>query len=400
MSHNSRFLHGVVVGLLLAATATASTGYDLWNWYLVPSVASNKGLSGTYWRTDLAILNPYPWKVITVKVRLLKEKVDNTAAAYQELTVPAGGQLLLVDVVKSQFGFEGKGALELRGAGGERFSAVARTYNTATSGTYGQAIDGQSFVSEQGGIAFTAGVRNGGGFRANIGAVNASAVAITLLAEVIDATGVLRATKTFSLLPWSTEQVAVGSFAGEIASCSIRWRCTSTDAGIEWVAYASVVDNASGDAVYLEERADYSYTQVQPSTQIGGFWTGNLVINDIGPETVTARLYQTDAAVSGYLYNAGNGCREVYVTGYEAGGVVTFTGRPYLYPYRNEQIWGTATVLSSTAITGTFTGTGIYANGGSFSFSKTSSFAPVTLATEPFAAPRTRGGHAVSSAEP
>ena len=386
----------LVPAACLAAVAPlwASTGSGLWNWYVVPSAASNKGLQNTTWRTDLAIQNPYPWRAITVRVRLLKEKVDNSAAAFQELTIPAAGQLLLADVVKSRFGYEGKGALELEATGSEMFSVTARTYNTATGGTYGQAINGQEWVNSAGDVAFTTGVRNGAGFRANIGGVNASRVPITLLAEVIDAGGVLRATKTFNLLPWSTEQVAVSSFAGEIAACSIRWRCTSTDSGIQWVAYASVVDNASGDAVYLEERPDYGYTQVQPSTDVTGSWTGSLAITGFVSEDVTARINQWDAWVWGYLYNSANGCRELYLDGYEAGGVVTFTGRPYLYPYRNERIWGTATVVSPTVITGTFTGTGVYAGGGSFSFSRLSSYATNTEAIQPVAAPLARGSHA------
>jgi len=389
----------VLVALLAtSAPAPAATGSGLWSWYVVPSVASNRGLQGTYWRTDLAISNPYPWREITVKLRLLKEKVDNTSAVFQELTVPAGGQLLLPDVVKAQFGFEGKGALELDAADGAMFSVTARTYNTAAAGTFGQAINGQEWVNGGGDMAFTTGVRHGGGFRANIGAVNASRVAMTLIAEVLDAAGTLRASRTFNLLPWSTEQVALSSFAGEIASCSIRWRCTSTDDAIQWVAYASVVDNGSGDAVYLEERPDLGYTQVQPSSDVSGLWTGSLMITGFAPEDVTVRLNQWDAWVWAYLYNSANDCRELYVDGYETGGVVTFTGRPYLYPYRNERIWGTALVVSPTALTGTFSGTGIYAAGGSFSLSKTSPYAGLATSLPPLHPARDRGSHAGPSA--
>jgi len=364
-------LAGVGLGV---RPALASTGYGFWNWYLLPSAASLPGLFGTFWRTDLNIVNPYQYKSITVTVKLLKELVDNTSAPERTFEVAPGAELVVADIVKTQFNAEGKGALVVWTEDGSYFTANARTY-TGTPGTFGQGINGQSSVSTGRGRAFIAGVRNGGGFRTNIGAVNASATSATLIAEVFDTAGVPRGTKSFSLLPWSAQQVSLDSFAGQFGQGFVRWTCSSTSTSIDWVAYASVVDNASGDAVYLEERPDDVYTAYEPAFDLSGRWEGTLDLNGIGSEAVTITVYQDGALVYGYVYNSATGCREMYLEGYETGGTVTFTGRPYLYDMRSDRLSGTAIVVSETTLTGTFTGTGFYAAGGTFALTQTASWA-------------------------
>ena len=355
--------------------ALASTGWGFWNWYVLPSAASLPGLFGTFWRTDLNIVNPYQYKSITVTVKLLKELVDNTSAVEKNYTVAPGAELVVADIVKTEFNVEGKGALVVWTDDGSYFTASARTY-TGAPGTFGQGINGQSAVSTGRGRAFIAGLRNGGGFRTNLGAVNASSTSATLVAEVFDIAGVLRGTKSLSLLPWSAQQVSLDSFAGQFGQGYVRWTCSSTSTSIEWVAYASVVDNASGDAVYLEERPDDVYTAYEPAYDLSGRWEGTLGLNGIGSEAVTITVYQDGGLVYGYVYNSATGCLEMYLEGYETNGIVTFTGRPYLYDMRGDKLTGTATVVSETTLTGTFTGTGFYAAGGTFALTQTAAWAP------------------------
>ena len=366
----------LVGGALVSRPACASTGFGFWNWYLLPSAGSLPGMYGTYWRTDLNIVNPYQFKSITVTAMLLKELVDNSAAPRKTYTVGPGAELVVADVVKSEFGVEGKGSLLLWTADGSYFTASARTY-TGSPGTFGQGINAQGWVSTGRDRAFIAGLRNGGGFRTNLGAVNASDIPITLVAEVVDATGTARGSRTFSLLPWSTEQISVDSFAGQVAQGYVRWTCSTTSSDAQWVAYASVVDNTSGDAVYLEERPDDVATMYEPAYDLSGRWEGTILINGYGSEAVTVNVYQDAAMVWAYVYNSATGCREMYLDGYETGGTITFTGTPYLYDFRGDDLWGTATAVSSTAISGAFMGTGFYASGGTFALAKAASFVAI-----------------------
>jgi hypothetical protein len=376
MGRGVRSLMLAVTVVCVASPTLGAGGYGFWNWYLIPAAASNPGLNQTYWRLDLSVLNPYSWRPITVRMKFLREKTDNTAATYKEFVINAGGQLFLADVVKNQFGVTGKGALLLYTSDGAYFTPNARSYTTSPTGTYGHAVIGQSWTVYGAATAFTAGIRVDSDYRTNIGAVNASADPISILAEVFDANGSVRGSYTFNLLPWSTEQVGVSSFASNFGTGSVRWTASSSAAHFEWVAYATPVDNTSGDAIYLEEREDDSNLTARPQFALSGRWQGSLSIVGFGSEQVTVRISQFGASVSAYIYNAATGCREAYLYGYEDQGTITFSGTPYLLDFWGDYLWGTAIVTSSTAITGTFSGTGPYAYGGSFALSKVSSSFP------------------------
>lgn len=388
----------MVTALLLCVSSPifGAAGFGFWNWYLIPAAASNPGLNQTYWRLDLSVLNPYSWRSITVRIKFLREKTDNTAASYKEFVINPGGQLFLADVVNTQFGVTGKGALVLYTPDGAYFAPNARSYTTSPTGTYGHAVIGQSWTVYGAATAFTAGIRVDSDYRTNIGAVNASDYPISILAEVLDANGSVRGSYTFNLLPWSTEQVGISSFASNFGAGSIRWTSHSTAPYFEWVAYATPVDNTSGDAIYLEEREDNSNLTARPQYALSGRWDGSLSIVGFGTEQVTVRVSQTGASVSAYIYNAATGCREAYLYGVEDQGTITFNGTPYLLDFFGYYLWGTATVTSPTTVTGTFSGTGPYAYGGSFALSKVSSSFPVSGEAS---AIHRRHGRPVSGAE-
>ena len=382
----------VVLLACIASSSLAAGGYGFWNWYLIPAAASNPGLKDTYWRLDLSVLNPYTWRSITVRIKFLREKTDNTTASYKDFVISAGQQLFIADVVGTQFGVTGKGALLLTTADGAYFTPNARSYTTSANGTYGHEVPGQQFVIIGEGTAFTAGIRVDSDYRTNIGAVNASSKSLSILAEVFDANGVVRGSYTFNLLPWSTEQVGVSSFASNFGTGSVRWTVGDSSSSSQWVAYATPVDNTSGDAIYLEEREDDMHLAARPQFALSGRWEGTLSIVDLGSEQVTARISQSGASVYAYLYNAATGCREAYLYGTEDQGTITFSGTPYLLPYYGKSLWGTATVISSTAITGTFSGTGPYASGGTFALSKVSSSFPEPPEDSPNPAPPENSG--------
>jgi len=374
-----RGARSVLLAVLLAAVASSSLaagGSLLSSWYLVPAAASNPGQLGTYWRLDLSVLNPYSSRSITVRIRFLREKTDNTGATYKDFLINAGGQLFIADVVGSQFGVTGKGALELKSTDSAVFGVNARSYTTSPTGTYGHEVPGQSGVLYGGERAFTPGIRVDSEYRTNIGAANRSSVSTSILADVLDANGSVRGSYTFNLLPWSTEQVGVSTFAGNFGTGSVRWTClSSTSSSARWVAYATPVDNASGDAIYLEERREPTDMYARPLYKLSGRWQGTLSVVGFGTEQVVVGMWQYGALVFADIFNAATGCYEASLNGTEDQGTITFDGMSYLLDFYGTSMSGTANVTSSTSIIGTYSG-GPYGNGGSFALSKVSSSFP------------------------
>lgn len=358
-----------LITILAGATqSAASSGYGLWNWYVIPAAANLSGKLGTYWRTDLSIVNPYQYRSIDVSVMLMKDGVDGTYGPSRTFMLAAGQQIVLDDVVGKQFGFQGKGALVVWSDTGAYFTVAARTYTGSTS-TYGQAINGQSIVNRGNGQAFVGGVRNDARFRTNIGVVNASSMSIAVRAEVFDAVGHVVGSTVLNILPWSSSQVSVDPFLGSLSAGYVRFYCLTVGDGIQWVAYASVADNVSGDGVHLEERPDNQYTSLRPSLDISGWWAGSLT-SPVGAESVEAYFFQDGASISGYLFNTYTGCMEAEVWGSESYGTVRFDGYSWFLDYVGEDLWGTANATNSS-MSGTFAGTGVYAGGGSFALSRT-----------------------------
>lgn len=366
----------VLAAVLGAMQAEGATGYGLWNSYMLPSAAHLPGALGTFWRTDLYIQNPYTYQSLSVKVWFLPELTNNSSVQPRVFNIPAGGQLVLEDVVGTQFGATGKGALLVSTDNSDAFVHVAARTYTGASGTYGQAINGQLGANQAGQRALIAGVRNAAGYRANLGTVNCSNTTVEVQADVYDSAGLFRGSRSFTLLPWSSEQVSVSSFAGEFRDGYVKLSSTPSSGNALWLAYASVVDNITGDAVYLEDRPDDVFTYRRPSLDLSGRWEGSLSFS-AGYQSVDVNIYQYGAYVDAYLYDSSTGFRVAHLSGYEEAGQLVFQGSTNVLQYLGDQIWGSAQVTSGgNGLMGTFSGTGVYSGGGTFSVSKSWSFAP------------------------
>jgi hypothetical protein len=311
-------------------------------------------------------------------MRFLQEKTDNSIAPYRDFTINPGGQLNLADVVGTQFGVTGKGALELWTKDGAYFTTNARSYTTSAGGTYGLGISGQDYVMGSGGRAFTSGVRVDASYRTNIGVASASSVPIAVLAKIFDNNGVFQGSYTFNLLPYSNEQVAASGFVPAFGPGAVQWSCLTTGSNIYWVAYATPIDNTSGDSIYLEERKDDQYTTVRPAWNLSGRWVGMLSIVGGGSESVAVDITQDLARVTAEVYDTSTGFHVMHLSGYENQGAISFNGYPYVLQNKNDSLFGTATVTSGSGITGAFSGTGYYSGGGSFALSKVYSTTSLT----------------------
>lgn len=217
--------------------------------YLVPAAAHNPGLNDTSWVTDLDLLNP-GGQAANADLYFLPSGVDNSAAEAVSVEIPAGTSLALRDVVSALFGTEGSGAIRVRSS--SPLVIASRTFTTGDDGTYGQYIAGvpASEATPPGGAALLAGLERSDAFRTNLGLANASATAATALVELRDATGALLSTRDVNLPPYGFLQITdIFAVQGhpQVANGYAVVRNTTADAG--FIAYASVVDERTGDPV-------------------------------------------------------------------------------------------------------------------------------------------------------
>ncbi len=222
----------------------------------LPGGANQPGLGTTRWRTDLEILNRGSF-ASTVTLSLLVWNQDNSSPAQQQLTVQPGEALRIGNVLDQTFGFTGAATLRLTAIGGS-LVVNARTYNDDPGGTYGQLIPAMDLdrAVQPGGTGYlvhlSQSVSPTSGFRTNLGLVSASPFALTVDVELFRADGTSLGTRSYMLRPYESIQAST-IFTAVTASQVDDGYITVTSAtpGAVFFAYASAVDNLSGDAVFI-----------------------------------------------------------------------------------------------------------------------------------------------------
>lgn len=240
--------------------------------FIIPAAANASGSNNTRWTTELSLFNPqrYPLRVTMVFLPTgvgSGERVDFNVAA----NATAYADNVLADV----FERFGTGSLLIATFAEENptvpntvvaraFVVNTRTFNTGTAGTFGQSIPG-TFVGLQdidldGISAIVPGVRNStsssSGYRTNIGAVNLGRSSVTMRVSVFDAEGRTIVDAIPFLVP--PEGHLQDRLPVELSRGSIEFWVeddafqNDPDRRAVVFAYASVVDNRSGDPVYIE----------------------------------------------------------------------------------------------------------------------------------------------------
>ncbi len=219
--------------------------------YLVPGVAHASGLAGSVWRSDLAVVNP---SAAAATLTLTFHDHDTGATTTASRTLSAGATEEWVDVMVSTLGFAAtdqvKGVLEV--ASTEALGISCRTYNQETATrTYGQqlpALTGADALPE-GAEGIVPHLKRGDAFRTNLGVVNLGDEVATVTVRLFGPSGEqVGADRSLTVAAgrWQ-QQTDVLSWAGagdrEIAYARLEVEPATARV---W-AYASLVDNATGD---------------------------------------------------------------------------------------------------------------------------------------------------------
>lgn len=218
--------------------------------------AHQPGYNQTVWRTDLEVHNPGSSQV-TYRVSLLKRDTDNRVAQTLEFTLHGGRSAHFSDIVFNPFGFEGAAALRLTPVNGTLL-VQSRTYNQLAVGSFGQFVPGipsaqaVSFGQEGRLIGLFHEPNPAQGFRTNLGLVNASPAPISVEVDFRGPLGTTFGTRVVNLRTYEFVQLNKAFELVTQERVSGGWmRVHATTTGGAFLAYASVVDNVTGDPIYV-----------------------------------------------------------------------------------------------------------------------------------------------------
>jgi hypothetical protein len=239
----------VTLALILATTPALAFGNELW----IPAAASNPGLHGSMWSTDLWIMNRVLDASIEVTAEFFPEQEGSATPEEAVITVEPGRQIEIPDAVMTLFGEHRPGAIRLYST--DPFSAQSRTANNAgPDGSFGQGIP--AFPATDAAEAWTflgAANRPGNaGLRTNIGLVNLGDEEERISIFARDSgTHADLGTRVIDVGPGGWVQRDVFALFG-VDQQAIELADVSVFApGSRLLGYLSRVDNRSGDGTFI-----------------------------------------------------------------------------------------------------------------------------------------------------
>lgn len=241
-----------------SGTITISGGVEQLT-YTISSQAHLPGAGGTQWRSNVAAVNRTG---STANLTLTYFPYSSGAApVVKNAAVGAGATVEWPDILAGLFGQSGSPKGSVQVASDQPLYLVARTFNQAATGTYGQyypAVTGAQALgtAAAGTHALAAGqvgvlpmLKKNAAFRTNVGILNVGDAAVTALVKLFSAAGIqVGSSKSLTASPSRYIQqddifANVGAGTQDIAYATVE---VQTAGGKIW-AYASVVDAATGD---------------------------------------------------------------------------------------------------------------------------------------------------------
>ncbi|HEV2720467.1 MAG TPA: hypothetical protein VG323_10655 [Thermoanaerobaculia bacterium] len=222
------------------------------NAFLIPAAGNVQGSNGTFFRSDVTFVN-YNDTAQNVGVGFLINGKDNTNEPLTHFTIDPQTVVTIPDFVGTTLKTSGLGSLlvlafDSTGANiddAATIDAFSRiwTPQPGSAGTVSQSFPAVSlFDSVDNFTAIALGLRADAGFRTNIGVVNLDSVKHTWTISSVNN----GKSFTMDVQPFSLSQTGVpADWAGAGGALAIAYDVP--DQGFTWSAYASSVDNLTGD---------------------------------------------------------------------------------------------------------------------------------------------------------
>lgn len=227
----------IVIVLTIAVPALAQ--HTVW----IPIAAHTPGVGTSMWKTDLGILNECAGSV-AVEVVLQR----SAGLASRTFTVNFREHLKLGDVIAQLIDGNTSGSLEIRSD--NPVSVTSRTYNEAPEGTFGQSLPaieiGDGLAAGE--SATLQHLSETSAFRTNIGVVNMGPTQAVVTFALFDPLGGF--VGSFEVTVQAGQVIQDGApYRERFGRSNIDggWAQVSVTSGSGVWAYASVVDNGTGD---------------------------------------------------------------------------------------------------------------------------------------------------------
>jgi subtilisin-like proprotein convertase family protein len=262
---------------------------------MYPVVAHTRGALDTDWRSDIRLFNAAGDREARLRLHLIPPSGSYEFEPRQtDIVVPHSSILALNDVVLERLGFDSaRGSLVIESDQDQIIHGSSRTYTTAGAGTFGQfvaPIIGGQPASAAGDTAIVILPPGGEGHRLNLGLVEVSGHPILAAVTLVDSqtgssVGSSLFTQVEAFANLQLNDILSRLHAENAVDPYVAVSAVQGDGRL--TAYGSLVDNLSGDAVFVigsvPRTTPYLLVPVVAHTagQAGTRWRSDLrVLND------------------------------------------------------------------------------------------------------------------------
>lgn len=218
----------------------------------IPVAGSVEGAFGTRFVSDARIVNVGATAARATLFFTPSGTDGSTTFSAVKLEIPPGEILALDDFVRSLFRESGPGAVEIRGESAGLI-VTSRIYNDTGHGTYGQfvRVGSESIGNGPGVTLHILHLSNGPAFRSNLGVAEVGGGGGAIIVRLIDASGALIKTEEVALSPFGHLQIPLLGGPAGTPFDAFRAEVSVSSGTARVVAYGSVIDNSSGDAIFV-----------------------------------------------------------------------------------------------------------------------------------------------------
>jgi subtilisin-like proprotein convertase family protein len=268
---------------------------------LIAAVAHTPGALGTAWQTDVRLFNggALAANVTAIFTHSGDEGWNHFAAV--KLSIAPQQVMALDDVVAATMHTSGLGQLEFLGDTGALI-ITSRTYTRANGGTYGQFIPAVP-TTDAAAITYVPRIQSTADFRTNVGFAETAGGSGSVHVTLFDgASGSVISQQDYPILPFG--QLQFPAAGGVLITAELR--VISGDARI--VAYSSVIDNRSGDPIYVPgavPRPGAFSAPVISQPGVNTFWRSDIDLSALGDSGGNYILTYTDSVTAQHAVKFG-----------------------------------------------------------------------------------------------
>jgi len=271
----------------------------------IAAAASAPGAGGTYWKTDLTIANTGPISA-TVDSYFWPRNQDNATATPRSFSLEPGETRLFEDLIGSDFSAPGLAGAVPFACDSVDVLLSSRTYTPSagsSGGTFGQGIPAPSdaALAFPGRSIHLAGLTANDKFRTNVGLINSNESACQVHLDLFNARGSPAGSRDIRLEAHEPIQFDLAKEFGITSAIEDdRMVVDVSELGCFAGAYASIVDNRSGDPVFVPAAEPAGYEPESPTLLIpvvasapglgGTLWRSDLVLANVGLEDLEVVL--------------------------------------------------------------------------------------------------------------